>query len=110
MHPWKDREKKPMTIRSVLAGALLLIIALSAGISAGYAADPIPGEPTVILKLSSTAFSHNGEIPKRYTCDDADLSPPLGWSDLPAGTQSLALIVDDPAAPDPAAPKMIWVH
>ena len=62
------------------------------------------------LKLNSTAFSHNSEIPKRYTCDDADLSPPLSWSDLPAGTQSLALIVDDPDAPDPAAPKMTWVH
>ena len=62
------------------------------------------------LKLSSTAFPHNGEIPKRYTCDGADLSPPLSWSDLPAGTQSLALIVDDPDAPDPAAPQMTWVH
>jgi Raf kinase inhibitor-like YbhB/YbcL family protein len=110
MHPWKDREKKPMAIRSRLAGALLLIIILSAGMSAGYAADPIPREPTMTLKLSSTAFSHNGEIPKRYTCDDADLSPPLSWSDLPAGTQSLALIVDDPDAPDPAAPQMTWVH
>lgn len=99
-----------MAIRSMLAGALLLIITLSAGVSAGYAADPISGEPTMTLKLSSTAFSHNGEIPKRYTCDDADLSPSLGWSDLPAGTQSLALIVDDPDAPDPAAPKMTWVH
>ncbi len=62
------------------------------------------------LRITSTAFSPNGEIPKRYTCDDADISPPLSWEDLPPGTQSLALIVDDPDAPDPAAPKMIWVH
>lgn len=62
------------------------------------------------LKITSTAFSPDGEIPKRYTCDDADISPPLGWAELPQGTQSLALIVDDPDAPDPKAPKMTWVH
>jgi len=46
----------------------------------------------------------------RYTCDGADVSPPLNWQGLPDGTRSLALIVDDPDAPDPAAPKMTWVH
>jgi Raf kinase inhibitor-like YbhB/YbcL family protein len=62
------------------------------------------------LTLTSPAFQHNGEIPSRFTCDDADLSPPLSWSGLPPGTNSLVLIVDDPDAPDPAAPKMTWVH
>lgn len=63
---------------------------------------------TLILK--SPAFVHNGAIPRQYTCQGADESPPLEWSGLPAGTKSLALIVDDPDAPDPAAPKMTWVH
>ncbi len=60
--------------------------------------------------LSSTAFAHQGAIPTKYTCEGADVSPPLTWIDLPSGTKSLALIVDDPDAPDPAAPKMTWVH
>ena len=62
------------------------------------------------LKLSSSAFSTGGNIPVEHTCEGADLSPPLSWSDIPAGTKSLALIVDDPDAPDPAAPRMTWVH
>lgn len=62
------------------------------------------------LALTSPAFSHNAAIPKIYTCQGEDISPALAWSGLPKGTQSLALIVDDPDAPDPAAPKMTWVH
>jgi len=62
------------------------------------------------LTLTSHAFNHNGEIPKIHTCDGQDTSPGLAWSDVPAGTKSLALIVDDPDAPDPAAPRMTWVH
>jgi Raf kinase inhibitor-like YbhB/YbcL family protein len=62
------------------------------------------------LKLTSPAFKNQREIPPVYTCDGTDLSPALAWSNLPEGTQSLALIVDDPDAPDPAAPKMTWVH
>jgi len=62
------------------------------------------------LILISLAFAHNGGIPQHYTCQGADVSPPLEWSGLPAGTKSLALIVDDPDAPDPAAPRMTWVH
>ena len=62
------------------------------------------------MKLISTAFAPGGEIPARYACEAQDLSPPLAWRDTPAGTQSVALVVDDPDAPDPAAPKMTWVH
>jgi Raf kinase inhibitor-like YbhB/YbcL family protein len=62
------------------------------------------------LTLTSTAFEPNGPIPPIYTCDGNDISPPLAWSGLPAGTKSLALIVDDPDAPDPAAPQRTWVH
>lgn len=62
------------------------------------------------LILTSLAFAHMAAIPAKYTCQGADVSPPLTWSGVPAGTKSLALIVDDPDAPDPAAPKMTWVH
>ena len=62
------------------------------------------------LTITSSAFAPNGSIPALYTCEGKDLSPPLAFGGLPAGTKSLALIVDDPDAPDPAAPKMIWVH
>jgi Raf kinase inhibitor-like YbhB/YbcL family protein len=62
------------------------------------------------LILTSTAFRHQGEIPSRYTCDGDDISPSLVWSGVPAGAKSLVLIVDDPDAPDPKAPKMTWVH
>jgi hypothetical protein len=62
------------------------------------------------LTLKSAAFAPDGAIPSRYTCEGEDVSPPLAWSGAPAGTRSLALIVDDPDAPDPAAPKTTWVH
>jgi Raf kinase inhibitor-like YbhB/YbcL family protein len=62
------------------------------------------------LKLTSTAFAHNAEIPRRHTCQGEDVSVPLAWSGAPAGTRSFVLIVDDPDAPDPRAPKMTWVH
>ncbi len=62
------------------------------------------------LVLTSSAFSDGGSIPEEYTCEGEDLSPPLAWSGLPEDTRSLALIVDDPDAPDPAAPRMTWVH
>jgi len=62
------------------------------------------------LTLTSPAFAHGGSIPARYTCEDEDLSPQLVWHGVPPGTRSLVLIVDDPDAPDPKAPKMTWVH
>lgn len=62
------------------------------------------------LTLTSPAFQPNGEIPTRYTCEGDDISPALGWAEVPAGATSLVLIVDDPDAPDPQAPKMTWVH
>jgi Raf kinase inhibitor-like YbhB/YbcL family protein len=60
--------------------------------------------------LRSSAFRPLGEIPEQYTCEGADRAPPLDWKDAPKGTMSFALIVDDPDAPDPAAPKMTYVH
>lgn len=62
------------------------------------------------MHIVSDAFAENGPIPIVHTCEGRDVSPPLRWGGLPPGTASLALIVDDPDAPDPAAPKTTWVH
>ena len=62
------------------------------------------------LTLTSSSFAADGPIPRRCTCEGEDLSPALNWSGAPAGTRSLVLIVDDPDAPDPAAPQLTWVH
>jgi Raf kinase inhibitor-like YbhB/YbcL family protein len=60
--------------------------------------------------LTSSAFSPGGAIPAQFTCEGSDVSPPLEWTVPPAGTRGLVLIVDDPDAPDPKAPRMTWVH
>ena len=62
------------------------------------------------LVLRSAAFADHAAIPARFTCEGDDVSPPLDWSAPPPGTKSLALVVDDPDAPDPARPKRVWVH
>src|SRR5918996_1152167 len=62
------------------------------------------------LAIESSAFAQGAGIPRKYTCDADDLSPPLTWSGWPKSTRSLVLIVDDPDAPDPAAPKRVYVH
>lgn len=67
-------------------------------------------ERNMSMNLISSAFSQHGDIPGRYSCEGADLSPPLAWSGVPGEAKSLVLIVDDPDAPDPAAPRMTWVH
>jgi len=86
-------------------GTILLLLN---GILAGPPPAPSAQEPA--MQIHSSAFANNGIIPHQYTCEGTDLSPPLRWESLPAGTQSLALIVEDPDAPDPAAPQRIWVH
>ena len=62
------------------------------------------------LSLSSSAFQDGATIPVQHTCDGEDMSPALSWSGVPPGSKSLVLIVDDPDAPDPAAPQRTWVH
>ena len=62
------------------------------------------------MSIRSTAFEEGGEIPQVHTCEGKDTSPALEWSGVPAGARCLALIVDDPDAPDPKAPKMTYVH
>jgi hypothetical protein len=62
------------------------------------------------LIITSPSFMYIGAIPARHSCDGENVSPPLNWTGVPAGTKSLALIVDDPDAPNPDAPRMTWVH
>ncbi len=62
------------------------------------------------LKVTSSAFQQGGSIPSQYTCEGKDISPPLAWSGIPSNAKSIALIVDDPDAPDPAKPQRVYVH
>lgn len=70
----------------------------------------IMGSVAMAMTLTSPAFEQGGQIPSQYTCEGDDISPPLTWDGVPEGTKSLVLIVDDPDAPDPKAPKLVWVH
>ena len=66
------------------------------------------GKAAMAMTLNSPAFQPNGHIPSKYTCEGEDVSPPLAWEGVPNGAKSLVLIIDDPDAPDPKAPKMVW--
>ena len=89
-------------MKSLLYAAASLLLA--------SATVPSEAAKAMSFKLSSSAFAPGSAIPDIHTCQGQDVSPPLTWKDLPPGTKSLALILDDPDAPDPAAPKMTWVH
>lgn len=62
------------------------------------------------LSLASPSFGQMGVIPRLHTCDGEDLAPALQWTGVPAAIRSFVLIVDDPDAPDPAAPTRTYVH
>lgn len=107
MFPVADALKRNLlTIRLVCGmSALALILALVTGIElaasvvgAGLTAPEEGGNP-MSFSISSPSFSSGGEIPKRFTCDDADVSPQLNWIGAPEGVRSFALIADDPDAP-----------
>ena len=83
-----------------------LIVILLTIIQPFNAADAMPNQ----LALNSSAFSEGDDIPILHTCEGENSSPPLEWSGVPTGAKSLAIIVDDPDAPDPANPKTTWVH
>lgn len=84
---------------------LVLAVCVPAAAQVASGKAPAKGGTAMSFQLSSTAFEAGGTIPKKYTCDGPDLSPPLAWTDPPAGTQSFALICDDPDAP-----AGTWVH
>ncbi len=81
-------------------------------VAIGVACTSGTGEagPASSMQVTSPAFAANGPIPARFTCEGEDVSPALNWTGVPAGARSLVLIVDDPDAPDPAAPTRTWVH
>ena len=85
--------------------AAITVVVIVAGVTGCSEEDS-----TMQMMMTSTAFEHEGTIPRHYTCEGDDVSPPLAWSGLPEGARSLVLIVDDPDAPDPANPRMTWVH
>jgi Raf kinase inhibitor-like YbhB/YbcL family protein len=72
--------------------------------------DPRPTKENIMFEIHSSAFGQGQPIPSRHTCEGDDISPPLAWSGAPDGTRSYALLVDDPDAPDPAAPRRLYLH
>jgi hypothetical protein len=93
------------TVRAAAPATGLLILA-----GLGLTRPAVSQEKSMPLSLTSPAFSSNGAIPKEFTCEGQDQAPALAWMGAPAGTKAFALIVDDPDAPDPKAPKTTWVH
>jgi len=88
-------------------GARRLIALLVALLLAGL---PWETAGAASLSLYSSAFDAKGSIPKRFTCQGENISPPLRWTGVPSAAKSLVLFVLDPDAPDPRNPKMTWVH
>jgi Raf kinase inhibitor-like YbhB/YbcL family protein len=113
MQPFNQESAVRKTrLRCGFACSYKLLCPLLALMLAGIAFDGAAAteEKTVTFKLLSPAFTEGGAIPRKYTCEGEDISPPLAWSGIPPRTKSFVLIVDDPDAPDPNAPKMTWVH
>jgi hypothetical protein len=82
-----------------------LLAAAAVACGAGGASDAAKGGRAMSFQLTSPAFEAGGNIPRKFTCDGGDVSPPLEWTEPPAGTQSFSLIADDPDAP-----AGTWVH
>jgi Raf kinase inhibitor-like YbhB/YbcL family protein len=102
---------------AILLGAALScapsewVEAAEAGLPVSQKENRVKKEKAIMsMNMTSSSFLNNGAIPARHTCDGHDVSPELFWSGIPEGTRSLVLIMDDPDAPDPAAPKRTWVH
>jgi Raf kinase inhibitor-like YbhB/YbcL family protein len=92
------RLKLELAVPGDLRGGLLLIFLSATGCGGGASAPDVdPSRMTI--RLTSSAFSEGGLIPKQYTCDGADKSPPLEWAGVPASARALALICEDPDAP-----------
>jgi len=95
------RAVMPLTFAAIVVAAIGLTSADALGNpgSSRGTSPAVHGENAMSLTISSPDFSSNGNIPKKFTCDGADVSPQLTWTEPPAGTKSFALLVDDPDAP-----------
>ena len=99
-----------MTATNLGKPARQLAAAMALGCTFFTLVTPLHAETTMALTLSSPAFANGASIPAKYTCEGDDIAPALTWSGIPDNARSLVLIVDDPDAPDPKAPRMTWVH
>src|SRR6516225_3051571 len=108
----KCRGDRPELKTELIANPLVLIGVrhVSFHRHAGLAAIFVTGNAVMAVTLNSPAFQQNGRIPSKYTCEGEDVFPPLAWEDVSNGAKRLVLITDDPDAPDPKAPKMVWIH
>jgi Raf kinase inhibitor-like YbhB/YbcL family protein len=97
---------RPARRRRLAIGVPLLLAALPACGGGPPTGSILPEDPKMnTIRLQSTAFAEGGAIPKTYTCDGEDVSPPLKWSGVPDAAKSLALVVEDPDAP-----RGTWTH
>ena len=83
----------------------ILVLMLVSSVLVACSSNTSKEGTTMTIQISSSAFSEGQPIPKEYTCEGADVSPPLTWANVPEGVKSLALICDDPDAP-----VGTWVH
>jgi Raf kinase inhibitor-like YbhB/YbcL family protein len=105
LNAWRRRKELAMADRG--SGAVARIAFLLLALPGLLIAD---AGTAMALTLTSSAFKQGDNIPSKYTCEGDDVSPPLAIAGVPEGTKSLALLIDDPDAPDPKAPKRVWVH
>jgi Raf kinase inhibitor-like YbhB/YbcL family protein len=102
---WQRRKNIAMAGRGLIGAFRIAVILLALQTVLVAEADS-----AMALTLTSSAFKQSGKIPSKYTCEGDDVSPPLAISGVPEDAKSLALVLDDPDAPDPKAPKRVWVH
>jgi len=113
----RRRALPKITLICLLAGAMTATLAASTYLAvesdtllSQKERKPKKEEPRMSMTITSSSFANHGEIPIRHTCQGHDTSPELFWENIPENAKSLVLIVDDPDAPDPATPKLTWVH
>lgn len=96
-------------MQAVCARRIAIVVAASVLGALAPRANAAAGDDAT-LHVESPTFAASAKIPKRHTCEGPDVPPALAWTGVPKGAKSLALIVDDPDAPDPAHPTTTWVH
>src|SRR5882672_3594609 len=92
------------------SSSAVIVLVSAASLLCTQLGDEREGNAAMALRLTSSGFTDGQEIPARQTCQGGDVSPGLQWSAAPKGTKSFAIVIDDPDAPDPSAPKTTWVH